>query len=1287
MSTSPLDLTIALTPPPPGAPEETLAAISLSCAELSHAGDLLRDPLTKAERAELAWYLEEYWRWPYEQFAERARRVEALLEELGRRLYDALFGSLAARDLVQEWRRAEAEQRRISVVSGLPRALSLPWELLRDGQGFLVQRTRSPVSLVRRLPQQQRGEMTGFAPPLRVLLVTARPEGTGFVDPRGIARELVDEVEPLVAAGTLELELLRPPTLDALRRRLRDAARPVHVLHFDGHGVFQPEGADPPYPADGHTLRGGGSGMLAFEKADGSLDLVPAAQLGTLLQDSGVSLAVLTACQSALSAEDSAFSSVAGRLIESGVPGVVAMSASVLVASAARYVEAFYAAMAAGRPVPLAHEQARQALHDNPERHVHRRSDDQPGAPVRLVDWWLPHYYQQRELTLAPSASATPAARAPEAERLSEEMPPPPRYGWSGRARELLQVERWLLQGKLVAVRGFGGQGKTALAREAADWLTRTGLYAGAVFVAYEHGGGAEQLLAALARFLGVYDDQFRPDELRAAMAALRPALRRRFALVIADNLESVLPRGEAALPAAERRALWDALLALREAGAGVLLTTRDVSFGDGRMAPGRHVAHLQLGGLGEEDAYALASRLLEDLQIARARAPYDELRALLRRLDHHPLAIQLVLPALAELTPVEVGRGFSALLPRFKDDEESGRNASLLASLDYSLRRLTEAQRALLPRLAVFEGGAWEFQLLQVTELPEAEWAELRQALEQAALLRAEPLEGWKVPFLQFHPVLTPYLRTLPGAEDEGLALRFREGYAALANDLYSEDNRNPHTVRLLVRRELPNLRRALDVLVTAGAADAAVDMADSIAKFLADFGLRRELDELRRKVTAVVNAQSGDGGLTQAEYLRESGLGEGELARGNLQAAYSRFASLLAKHTALPNGAPRGSGSYEHNVTLTRLARCLAAGGQPAAAEQALREALRNVEALLAAHPENTGILRHRGALLTDLGDVLRTQGSFPEARAAYEAAVEVDKQLGDVRGQGVDLGQLGGLALQQRDYPEAARRYRETLVLFQRLGEPASEAVGWHQLGMVAQEQRQWDEAGRCYRESLSLKEQLGDAAGIARTCNQLAIVAQLAGRPAEAEGWYRRALELDEHLGNQSAIARDCNNLAGLLLAEVRAGRAAPARLAEACALAERALALKETLDASSEIWTTLYTLAGIAEQEGRAEEAGALRRRERESFAAFAGNRWHIDWQHGELIAAIVAAARGDAQAREAVEAALPQLESNGWKITDATRRLWAGERDWHTLSEGIDSNSALLVLRALEELG
>ena len=51
-----------------------------------------------------------------------------------------------------------------------------------------------------------------------------------------------------------------------------------------------------------------------------------------------------------------------------------------------------------------------------------------------------------------------------------------------------------------------------------------------------------------------------------------------------------------------------------------------------------------------------------------------------------------------------------------------------------------------------------------------------------------------------------------------------------------------------------------------------------------------------------------------------------------------------------------------------------------------------------------------------------------------------------------------------------------------------------------------------------------------------------------------------------------------------------------------------------------------------------------------------------------------------------VEADLPKLEEKGWHIAAATKRIWAGERDWHSLVEELDSQDALLVLRVLETI-
>ena len=319
---------------------------------------------------------------------------------MGKRLYQSVFGKDAA-SIVQPWRLQPGARRQVSIISQTAGVLGLPWELLHDEQGFLALRTRDPVSIVRRLPQTELSALPmRFEPPLRVLIVTARPEGPGFVDSRGIAGELLDELGGAAGDGSVAIEFLRPPTLDNLRDRLGDSA------------ALQSTSCTSTATAPSTPMRVGSRGRLAFEDADGRLDAVPADVVAQVLQGSGLRLAVLTACRSALGTEDP-FSSIAAQLIRSGVDAVVAMGANLLVSGAARYAEGFYRALAAGTPVPVAQQRARQAMHDNPRRHLQRRHRDDPGSPVLVRDWWLPQLFQQRPFDLHPEAQARKGAKKP----------------------------------------------------------------------------------------------------------------------------------------------------------------------------------------------------------------------------------------------------------------------------------------------------------------------------------------------------------------------------------------------------------------------------------------------------------------------------------------------------------------------------------------------------------------------------------------------------------------------------------------------------------------------------------------------------------------------------------------------------------------------------------------------------------------------------------------------------------------------------------------------------------
>ena len=151
--------------------------------------------------------------------------------------------------------------------------------------------------------------------------------------------------------GLVKIHVLSPPTLPALRDELgraRNEEKPYHVVHFDGHGVYD---------------RKVGLGGLCFEHSEdtGKLEkrrhvtvftqdtIENGTGLGSLLRDHRIPLVFLEACQTAQA--EKASESVASELLKVGVASVVAMSHSVLVETSRRFVEAFYQALAEGKRV------------------------------------------------------------------------------------------------------------------------------------------------------------------------------------------------------------------------------------------------------------------------------------------------------------------------------------------------------------------------------------------------------------------------------------------------------------------------------------------------------------------------------------------------------------------------------------------------------------------------------------------------------------------------------------------------------------------------------------------------------------------------------------------------------------------------------------------------------------------------------------------------------------------------------------------------------------------------
>lgn len=200
------------------------------------------------------------------------------------------------------------------------------------------------------------------ARPLRIAAAAAHPACTGQLDVLAERRALEDALRDL--QGTVELVWSPGGARPSVATR-------AQMFHFAGHGALEQTRPAAPMTRDAAADDGTppglgppGDGYLLFEAPDGTPDRVTAGQLGVLLREMGVRVAVLNACKTASRDGSRSWSSVAAALLKAGVRSVVAMQHAVLDASAVAFATALYRSLALGGSLDEAARNGRIAMFD-----------------------------------------------------------------------------------------------------------------------------------------------------------------------------------------------------------------------------------------------------------------------------------------------------------------------------------------------------------------------------------------------------------------------------------------------------------------------------------------------------------------------------------------------------------------------------------------------------------------------------------------------------------------------------------------------------------------------------------------------------------------------------------------------------------------------------------------------------------------------------------------------------------------------------------------------------------
>jgi predicted ATPase len=540
-----------------------------------------------------------------------------------------------------------------------------------------------------------------------------------------------------------------------------------------------------------------------------------------------------------------------------------------------------------------------------------------------------------------------------------------------GRQRELTEATDLVRRHRLVTLVGPGGSGKTRLAVQlAADAVEE-----------FEHG----VWWVSLATLTD--PDLVEPTIAQAVGAkhALVDHLRSQRALLLLDNFEHLLT-------AAPRVATL-----LRDSPEiKVLATSR---------------APLHLAGEQEYSVPPLAEDEAVALFTERARAvkpsfePDEYVRAVCRRLDGLPLALELAAARVRVLPAAKLAERLERALPLLtggtRDVPE--RQRTLRATIEWSHDLLSEAEKRLFARLAVFAGS---FSLEAAEDVCNAT-LDLLQSLVEKSLV-PETAAGR---FVLLETIREFALERLNDrAEVDVRRRRHAEYYLGLVED--AEPRLNHASVLAALGEDEANLRAAL-AYTRERAPELMLRLVGSLWRF---WFYRGRQDEGQRWLEQALANDRGGASLARAHALR--GLAAVLTARDD----EGRARRLLEEAIAI----------YRQHEDDAGLSRCLNNLGvllmesdvKPDldGAGRALEESL-----ILTKRLAERGVHVPLAFPLGNLADLALRRGELEDARRLTEEEFEIAQAEGDDVNIADARGRLAWLAALEGEYEEAARLLR--------------------------------------------------------------------------------------------------------------------------------------------------------------------------------------------------------------------------------------------------------------------
>lgn len=611
-----------------------------------------------------------------------------------------------------------------------------------------------------------------------------------------------------------------------------------------------------------------------------------------------------------------------------------------------------------------------------------------------------------------------------------------------GREHELAEVKTLLRNNRLLTLLGVGGIGKTRLSLQvAADVMDD---YPDGVWFVELASVTDERLVPqAVASVLGVKEEAGRP-----VLEVLVKHVRDRHLLIILDNCEHLV---HACAELAKQLLQSGPRLKILAASREHLHVAGETTYPVPALAvpdPYQKFMHTAL------TQYAAARLFIERAIAAQPAFQVSHQNAVAVadvccRLDGIPLAIEL---AAARVRAMSVEEIAARLTDRFRllargDRTALPRQQTLRALIDWSYDLLTEPERGLFRRLAVFAGG-WTLEAAEAVgaggELDQADILDLLTRLVEKSLVVADSEHNR----YQLLDTVRQYAQERLAESKEEAAVRTR------------------HVAYYLAFAE------------KAGAGLAGPEQPAAL----------KQLDLDLENVLAAHAFCRGSEGAVESGYRLVHAIKLYWFMRGLLDLGHRVTVEAVSTPT----------------VPLASLARCRAlwvAGqisstmGRYKEAEEYLQESLNTARAL--------NDLRMVVSVLNTLGLAALGQGNRDAARLHCEEALDLADRLGNKRGFATASNALAQIHRLNGELDAAEPLYERTVVLARELGDREVAAVAFLNLAMVAIERGAAARARSLLLEVLTIAEQTGS-----KPAGQSALEVS-AGLAALGEDWERAA----------------------------------------------------------------------------------------------------------------------------------------------------------------------------------